>query len=200
MKLLEKPWWLGIGSIFTIIAVVVAIIVGIKQCRNNEPESTVIIDSTDIIKDTTLTHVVETLPDTAKDTTIVNLPPDTEITILDEWLYVYPEDIGPVRYVPEKTIQAINRQKKYGYNDWRLPTMEELEVLSANISKLKNRPIANKYYLSDEISFINIEQIGGRCWERSAFDLKNRKKITTYEHSNEQLEKEVQVRLVREDR
>ncbi|GHT55267.1 hypothetical protein FACS189446_6360 [Bacteroidia bacterium] len=59
-----------------------------------------------------------------------------EVIILYDYLYVYPEDLGKFSSAPQMIITAINKNNTYGYNDWRLPTKEEVEVLNSNRKKL----------------------------------------------------------------
>lgn len=48
------------------------------------------------------------------------------------YLWVYPEDLGNFKQVPVNVIKAINNQKPYGHNNWRIPTPDELAVMEAN--------------------------------------------------------------------
>lgn len=55
---------------------------------------------------------------------------------LHEYLIVYPEDLGVFSSEPTGIISALNKNKSYGHDDWRLPTDEELAVMNGSKSKL----------------------------------------------------------------
>ena len=48
------------------------------------------------------------------------------------YLHVFPNELGVFQSEPSNVIYNINAQKMHGYNDWRLPTNEELSLLLAN--------------------------------------------------------------------
>lgn len=58
------------------------------------------------------------------------------IVILYGYLKVYPEDIGDFPSIPKNVIEAINNNVSIGYNDWRVPTTEEVALIKANKSKI----------------------------------------------------------------
>lgn len=57
--------------------------------------------------------------------------------LLYDYLYVYPEDLGVFTSAPTSIIKATNKNSAYGYNDWRLPTQEELDLLNSNRKDLR---------------------------------------------------------------
>ena len=61
--------------------------------------------------------------------------PTTVVTLLG-YLHVSPDDLGEFSSEPTNIIASINNQKLYGYDDWRLPVQEELELMNANRSEL----------------------------------------------------------------
>lgn len=56
----------------------------------------------------------------------------TDVVVLEGFLKLYPEDLGEFSSNPTQLIKQINQQKRYGYNSWRLPTQEELDLTRSN--------------------------------------------------------------------
>ena len=56
----------------------------------------------------------------------------TDVVVLEGFLKLYPEDLGEFSREPNQLIKEINQQKRYGYNSWRLPTQEELDLIRSN--------------------------------------------------------------------
>ena len=52
-----------------------------------------------------------------------------EVIVLHGYLKVYPEEFGPFKTEPFDLIRRINKEKKYGYDGWKLPTNKELDML-----------------------------------------------------------------------
>lgn len=59
-----------------------------------------------------------------------------EVFILYDYLYVFPDDIGKFLSCPNNVISAINKKNTHGFNDWRLPTNEELSLMISNRQEL----------------------------------------------------------------
>lgn len=59
-------------------------------------------------------------------------PVKNEIGIVFDYLKVFPYTIGTFEDVPNNVIAQLNKQEKFGYNTWRIPTQEELSLLAAN--------------------------------------------------------------------
>jgi hypothetical protein len=58
------------------------------------------------------------------------------VVTLYGYLYVYPDDLGRFSTLPQAIITAINKNNTHGFNDWRLPTEEEIALLNSNKAKL----------------------------------------------------------------
>ena len=56
----------------------------------------------------------------------------SEVVVLHGYLKLYPEDLGEFSYTPHTLIKQINKEESYGYDSWRLPTQEELELIRSN--------------------------------------------------------------------
>ena len=59
-------------------------------------------------------------------------PVENEIGIVFDYLKVFPYTIGTYEAEPVNVIEQLNKQEKFGYNTWRIPTQEELSLLAAN--------------------------------------------------------------------
>ena len=55
-----------------------------------------------------------------------------DVVVLEGFLKLYPEDLGEFSKEPSWLIKQINQQERYGYNSWRLPTQEELDLIRSN--------------------------------------------------------------------
>ena len=56
----------------------------------------------------------------------------TDVVVLHGYLKLYPEDLGEFGEKPSMLIKKINDEISYGYDSWRLPTEEELEIIRSN--------------------------------------------------------------------
>lgn len=74
--------------------------------------------------------------------------PSGKVETILGYLQVYPEDLGNFNGAPTSVISAINMQKLNGYNDWRLPTNEELSLMATSKEKLGIGSISS--YMSKE--------------------------------------------------
>ena len=63
----------------------------------------------------------------------------TDVVVLYDYLRLYPEDLGEFGEKPSTLIKKINEEEKYGYDSWRLPTEEEMDIIRSNgyVSGLK---------------------------------------------------------------
>lgn len=74
--------------------------------------------------------------------------PSGKVEIILGYLYVYPEDLGMFNGEPKNVIRAVNDQKLGDYNDWRLPTNEELSLMATAKDRLGIGSISD--YMSRE--------------------------------------------------
>ena len=56
----------------------------------------------------------------------------TDVVVLHGYLKLYPKDLGEYKNTPYTLIRKINEEEKYGYDSWRLPTEEELDIIRSN--------------------------------------------------------------------
>lgn len=56
----------------------------------------------------------------------------TKVEVLYGYLKIFPNELGTFQSEPTSVIAQINKQAQHGYNNWRIPTDEELSLLRAN--------------------------------------------------------------------
>ena len=56
----------------------------------------------------------------------------TKVETVYGYLYVFPNELGVFQSHPNSVIANINNQGMHGYDEWRVPTNEELSLLRAN--------------------------------------------------------------------
>lgn len=56
----------------------------------------------------------------------------TSVETVYGYLKVFPNELGEFSSEPTSVIAQINKQAQHGYNNWRIPTNEELSLLRAN--------------------------------------------------------------------
>lgn len=71
----------------------------------------------------------------------------TDVVVLEGFLKLYPEDLGEFIREPSSLIKQINQQERYGYNSWRLPSQEELDLIRS-----KGYLSGNKYMTKEDPS------------------------------------------------
>lgn len=115
-------------------------VVGMAQnhnVNNNNNSNTVIINNQPVQRETvvrTETKVVyRDRPNPPKKRVARKLPAPVQ---LQGYLLVYPEDLGSYSSEPTSIISNINRQGKYGRDNWRVPTSEELDLMKNEADKI----------------------------------------------------------------
>ena len=73
-----------------------------------------------------------------------------EAVTLYGYLPLFPYDVGEFKTLPEQLLSAINKSSQYGYDSWRLPTIEELSIMRANSDLIPN--LKNADYLCSDSS------------------------------------------------
>lgn len=56
----------------------------------------------------------------------------TSVEVLYGYLKIFPNELGVFEAEPSSVIAQINKQAQHGYNNWRIPTNEELSLMRAN--------------------------------------------------------------------
>lgn len=56
----------------------------------------------------------------------------TSVEVLYGYLKIFPNELGVFQAEPSSVIAQINKQAQHGYNNWRIPTNEELSLMRAN--------------------------------------------------------------------
>ncbi|MEE1190505.1 MAG: hypothetical protein UHN41_07030 [Bacteroidales bacterium] len=56
----------------------------------------------------------------------------TDVVVLYDYLRLYPEDLSEYKNTPYTLIKKINEEEKYGYDSWRLPTEEEMDIIRSD--------------------------------------------------------------------
>ena len=74
---------------------------------------------------------------TQNDVTNNEVAEESKAILLLDYLSVFPEKLGEFDKNPADVIDKINQNSKYGFSDWRAPTVEELQVICANRDKVE---------------------------------------------------------------
>lgn len=69
---------------------------------------------------------------TVQATPAVTAKKRTSVEVLYGYLKIFPNELGVFQSEPTSVIQQINAQAQHGYNNWRIPTNEELSLMRAN--------------------------------------------------------------------
>lgn len=94
---------------------------------------------------------------------------------VNDYLLVYNEDLGYFSQHPTAVIEQINAQNKFGRNNWRIPTPEELSIMESNASILglgsdiyMCTKHANGYLrpVSTDVDYSAVKRIGNTYWAK----------------------------------
>lgn len=104
-------------------------------------------------------------------TSTTSTPPRNKAIVLSTGLRVFPYDIGEFNAEPYQTIRNLNQNNSLGYNNWRLPTRDELSLLRTNASSLGD--FKNEQYMVSNPQSGQIDEIsygGSSGWVRLVSD------------------------------
>ncbi|MDL2315169.1 DUF1566 domain-containing protein [Bacteroidales bacterium OttesenSCG-928-C19] len=118
---------------------------------------TYIIDSKDgsvkyLVKDTIVKKqdISEIIPELSSRITSKIKANEDEVIILSDSLYIYPEDLGKFETLfAQDVCKLLNEKKMYGYDDWRIPTVEEMEQIAVRYQSVKGMQCVH-YILPDD--------------------------------------------------
>ncbi len=68
----------------------------------------------------------------AASSTASNQRTRSKVEVLYGYLKIFPNELGSFQAEPTSVIAQINKQAQHGYNNWRIPTNEELSLMLAN--------------------------------------------------------------------
>jgi hypothetical protein len=77
----------------------------------------------------------------------LSTPTEDNVVVLFGFLYVFPEDLGNLSFSEaQNIIRSINAGSLHGHNNWRMPTLEELQMIYQNRQRING--LSNMYYIS----------------------------------------------------
>lgn len=148
-------------------------IVEIETARTKQIESALMGASASSIQkgcDELVCKLLGAARTTATTVSSSNPTPDKAV-VLVTGLRVFPYDIGEFNVEPYQTIQSLNRNKTFGYSNWRLPTRDELSLLRANSTSLGD--FKNEQYMVSNSTPGQVDDIsygGATGWVRLVSD------------------------------
>ncbi len=101
---------------------------------------------------------------------------------LNGYLTVYNEDIGYFLQHPIEVIEQLNAQKRFGRDNWRIPTPDELCIMEANATTLglgsgiyMCTKHANGYLrpVSTDVDYSSVKKIGNTYWTKANLGASN---------------------------
>jgi len=97
----------------------------------------------------------------------------SQVVTISGYLHVYPEDLGEFSFVPAAVIAEINKRVTFGYNDWRVPTQEEFELIKSNSNELSGLTEANYLTTKTRAGKLRLVRTGMPVATRNTSDTKN---------------------------
>ena len=110
----------------------------------------------------------------------------TKVETVYGYLHVFPSELGEFQSVPTNVISNINNQGMHGYDEWRVPTNEELSLLRANgylssaqymtkenasgmvLLVTTGKTVAEKEAIRAELlKYVDLGLPSGTCWRNS---------------------------------
>lgn len=85
---------------------------------------------------TRLANQIAIKPNTVVSSSQANSSGSKGVVVLHGYLKVYPEDLGQFDSYPQRIVEQINKNAEYGYDTWRLPNREEMQLIQANKGKI----------------------------------------------------------------
>jgi uncharacterized protein (TIGR02145 family) len=79
----------------------------------------------------------------------------SEVVTLHGYLQVFPEDLGEFSARPAGIISNVNQSHPYGYNSWRIPRMEELELIRSSSNRIGG--LTSGWYWSSDKGALNFK-------------------------------------------
>lgn len=92
---------------------------------------------------TRLASQIAIKPNTVVSSSQTNISGQKEVIVLYNYLKVYPKDLGEFDSYPQRIVEQINKNADYGYDTWRLPTYEEMQLIQANKGEIGGLTSAN---------------------------------------------------------
>ena len=92
---------------------------------------------------TRLASQIAIKPNTVVSSSQTNISGQKEVIVLYNYLKVYPKDLVEFYSYPQRVEEQINKKADYGYDKWRLPTKEEMQLIQANKGEIGGLTSAN---------------------------------------------------------
>ena len=116
----------------------------------------------------------------------------TSVETLWGYLKIFPVELGTFSSEPTSVISNINAQAQYGYNNWRIPTNEELSLLRAN-----NYLGSGEYMTREKKSGIVLLVTDGKDYATMQAEEQERIRVEQEKQERIRVEQEKQERIAR---